>query len=195
MKLKLVLFLFTISSYCLQAQKAFLITENSWTGIKTSTDILGLIKIFGPTNIKDERICGAECVDSVDVTKVYPGATKEIIVYWADSLYHKKISMLVADDPHSPYKTQKGIGVGTTLGQLLRLNGKKITFGGFGWDYGGGIMSFHNGALAGSKILFLLDISAGGPEGLMGERELNTDMALVKKYLSKIKVVEMTLSF
>ena len=190
----LVLFILTAK---VNAQKtnATFITETSWAGITKSTNIDGLKNIFGEANIKDERICGAECVDSVDVTKIYPDTKKEIIIYWADSLYHKKIGMIVCNNEQSVCQTKNGIKIGSTLAQLLKLNGKKISFGGFGWDYGGGITSFNNGHLAKSNITYLLDITGDAPNALLGERQLNTDMALVKKYLSKIKVVQITLAF
>lgn len=181
-----------------QAQKSNskLITETSWSGITKSTNYSGLIKIFGTSNIKDERICGAECVDSVDVTMVFPGSAKEIIVYWADSLYHKRIGFLVSDNEKSPYQTVKGVRIGSTLSQLLKLNGKKISFGGFGWDYGGGIMSFNKGSLDKSKFVYLLDYTGQEPEdALEGERSLDTNMPVVKKHLSQIKVVQITLVF
>lgn len=28
--------------------------------------------IYGVANVKDERICGPECADSIDVTRIYP---------------------------------------------------------------------------------------------------------------------------
>jgi len=48
-----------------------LITDTSWGLINKRTDIEGLKKIFGADNIKDERVCGPECADSIDVTLLY----------------------------------------------------------------------------------------------------------------------------
>jgi hypothetical protein len=172
-----------------------LITDSSWGIIDRLAGIETLKKIFGDANVKDERICGPECVDSVDVTKIYSEKDKEIIIYWQDSAYHKKIGFLENYQQNSPYHTSAGIKMGSTLIDLLKLNGNKITFSGFGWDYGGFIQSFNKGALERSNINYHLDIKSEGDISLSGDTELNTDMPEVKKMLGKIAVSYISLSF
>jgi hypothetical protein len=46
------------------------------------------------------------------------------------------------------WHTAGGIGFGTTLKELERRNGKPFEMTGFGWDYGGNIVSFKGGRLA-----------------------------------------------
>ena len=146
--------------------------------------------------MKDERICGAECVDSVDVTIIYPDSPREITVYWNDSAYHKEIGMLQSERGDSPYHTASGLHIGSTLEELQKLNGKKISFSGFGWDYGGGIGSFNGGALENSSLGIQLDIKEHpGAEQLYGDRSLDTDMKLVRDNLGKIVISAFILSF
>lgn len=47
----------------------------------------------------------------------------------------------------SSWHTAEGIRIGTTLDELVELNGKPIQFSGFGWDYGGAVLSFNQGKL------------------------------------------------
>ncbi|MEO7922856.1 MAG: hypothetical protein ABIR30_04210 [Chitinophagaceae bacterium] len=172
-----------------------LVTDSSWGAVTASTDFTGLQTIYGRSNVTDERICGPECVDSLDVTVIYTGTPKEIIVYWKDSAYHKSIGTLRAGGSGAPYHTSTGLKIGSTLQDLLKQNGQKINFSGFGWDYGGYIQSFNSGSLDKSPILFRLDLMEGDTNELLGDTELNTDMPAVKKVLDKIQVYQLSLSF
>lgn len=172
-----------------------LVTDSSWGPVTSSAAYRDLQTFFGAENVKDERICGPECIDSLNVTKVYAGTPKEIIVHWKDSAYHKQIGMLQSYQEGHPYHTSNGLKWGSPMNDLLRLNGKKITFAGFGWDYGGNIISFNGGLLDSSGVHFRLDIKQTDDNSLMGDSEFDTDMPVAKKALDKIFIYELTLSF
>ena len=172
-----------------------LITDSSWGLITKSTDFAGLQAIFGAANVKDERICGPECADSIDVTKIYPEKNNEFIVYWKDSLYHKSIAFIETYLPDGPYHTDKGLKINSTFEELLKINGKKIIFSGFDWDYGGSIQDYGMGTLQNSPIGYRLAIDEDGGTELSGDSEFNTEMPEVKKNLTKIKISTMSLSF
>ena len=172
-----------------------LLTDSSWGLITKSTDFAGLQAIYGASNVKDERICGPECADSIDVTKIYPEKNNEFIVYWRDSLYHKSISFIETYLPDGPYHTDKGLKIGSTFEELLKINGKQIIFSGFDWDYGGSIQDYGMGTLQNSPLGFRLAMDEGGGTELSGDSEFNTEMPEVKKNLTKIKISVLTLSF
>lgn len=174
-----------------------LLSDSAWGWVNPSHTIDSLKMIFGDSLVKDERICGAECADSVDVTIIYPNSNNEFIIYWDDSAYHKKIVFIRTYNAKSPYHTSRGIKMGTTLKEILDLNGKPISFSGLGWDYGGGIGSFNGGALMGSNVRFTLDITdnPSGDNSIYGDVELNTEMPAVKRLVDKIHVSELFLPF
>lgn len=172
-----------------------LVTDSSWGLITATTDFAGLQTIYGTANVKDQRICGPECIDSLDVTIIYPESSKEIIVHWKDSAYHKLPGMLQSYQQGSPYHTASGLKQGSTMKDLLNQNGQKISFAGFGWDYGGYIHSYNKGKLDALKVSFRLDLSENVDDGLFGDVELDTDMPHVKKALDKIVVYEISLGF
>jgi hypothetical protein len=107
---------------------------------------------------------------------------------------HKKIASLEAYQENSPYHTVDGLMRGSTLEELLQLNGKKISFSGFGWDYGGYIQSYNAGAFENSKVHFRLEIADEG-SSLLGDVSFDTDMPEVKKVLNKIRIWQLLLSF
>ena len=172
-----------------------LITDSSWGLITKSTDFAGLQSIYGEANVKNERICGPECADSIDVTKIYPEKNNEFIVYWKDSLYHKSVAFIETYLPDGPYHTDKGLKIGSTFEELLKINGKKIIFSGFDWDYGGSIQDYGMGTLQNSPVSFRLEMTGDGGTELSGDSEFNTEMPEVKKNMAKIKISTLTLSF
>lgn len=174
---------------------ASLITDSSWGAIKKNTDFAGLQSIYGAANVKDERICGPECADSIDVTTIYPEKNNQFTVYWKQNAYHKEIDFLEADMPESPYHISNGLKIGSSLEDLLKINGKQIIFSGFDWDYGGFIQDYGMGALQNSPFVFRLQMIGDGGSELSGDSEFNTEMPEVKKNISKIKISTITLSF
>ena len=172
-----------------------LITDSSWGFITKNTRFADLQKIAGGDNVKDERICGAECLDSIDVTRVYPGTANEIIVYWKDSLYHQSIAFIETYNPGSSYHTTSGLHIGSSLNDLLKINGQKISFYGFDWDYGGNIQSYHGGTLDKSPVNFSLDLAENANHELLGDSDFDTKMPAVKKWLDKITISRISLSF
>lgn len=172
------------------------ITDSAWGSVTKNTNYEDLRSIYGEKNVKDERICGPECIDSLDVTQVYPGTNKAFTVYWKEKQYHQKIEMIECYTEEAPYRTASDIGIGTSLQYLLELNGKKITFYGFGWDYGGAIASYNGGKLEKSKLHCRLDMVYDSTiNSIMGDAEFNTDMPEVKNHIGKIFVDRIVLSF
>ena len=136
-----------------------LVTDTSWGVITISTDFDGLKKVFGEASVVDERICGPECVDSIDVTKVYKKTNKEFVIHWEENAYHKKITMIETYATASPFHTPEGLKIGSSMQDIVNINGKPINFMGFGWDYGGGISNYNQGKLDSSNVHFRLDLT------------------------------------
>ena len=58
-------------------------------------------------------------------------------------------------DVTGDWKSAEGVIIGTTYEELNRLNGKEISFYGFGWDYSGAVM-WNNGELENSGLRVFL---------------------------------------
>ena len=175
---------------------SLLITDSSWGLIRQDMNYSDLKMIYGESNLKDERICGPECVDSVDVTKLFPGTFNEAIIYWKDKAWHKTISMIVCYQEGAQYHTDKGLKIKSGIIELLQLNGKKISFMGFGWDYGGTITSYNEGTLEKTALHYEIDLAGTPAEDEMsvfGDTYLDTDMPVVKKILPDIYIHKFTL--
>ena len=173
---------------------SLLITENSWGLVHKDADFEALRSLFGASDVVDSTILGPEGIDTLQVTYVFPGKSKEMIISWKDSLYHKRIGFIETYQPEAPYRTETGLRVGSTFKQLLDANGKPINFSGFGWDYGGHIISYNKGKLDSSHIVFRLTSEASLPDELYGDTELNTSLQAVQQNLEKIIIYSITLN-
>lgn len=172
-----------------------LVSATAFDKVTRTNNFAGLQKLYGKKNVKDDIDPGPEGGDSIRVTIVYPGSAREFTVFWNEKQYHKKIAIVECYMPHSPYYTTDSLKIGSTLKKLLAVNGKRISFSGMGWDYGGSISSFGKGKLERSPMQFQLAGKDGVTDKLMGDIQLNTDMPLVKKNLDKLYISKITLVF
>jgi hypothetical protein len=73
-------------------------------------------------------------------------------------------------------ETKDGLYLGMSLRELKEWNGDDFKFMGFGWDYGGTIMSEEGSKLNKSPVKIQLDLQDyEGGEFAMGDVELSTD--------------------
>ncbi len=176
-----------------QADPRFKVTTNSFGLIKITDNYDGIVAKYGVENVSEGEVYHPEAETPEQVTFIFKGQAKEIIVHWGEN--HKAISSIEAVQKDSPYKDFYGIGYGTTMKELETINISSISFVGFLWDMAGSITSFNMGDLDHRVSTHLKNIhynitinDSNPPAELTGDVTLNTDDELVKKYLDKIYV-------
>lgn len=112
------------------------------------TTLQDLQRRFGTGNVKVEEIPGAEGESFRGVVLFPDDPSLRATVYFQDERSLLGLAMVSIDEDRSQWKLAPGIGIGTSLSELRRINGRPITFSGFGWDYGGTIIDWHGGELA-----------------------------------------------
>ena len=103
---------------------------------------------FGAGNVTVEDIPGAEGESFRGVVLFANDPTRRATVYFQDPQNLLGLAMVSIDEDHSEWKLASGVGIGTSLAELRRINGKPFSFSGFDWDYGGTIIDWHGGKLA-----------------------------------------------
>lgn len=146
-----------------------------------------LKEIFGAENVSQDTIWGAEGEISMG-TYLFNNTDEKVCISWEDN--EKRINLTNASidinwtedygyNPNTKWKTKQGFTIGTPLNELVKYNGKVISFFGFGWDYSGMVTSFNGGKLEKEPIGFQLGVTLGDESGynsteLFGDMELSS---------------------
>jgi hypothetical protein len=165
---------------------------------------------FGEKNVAFKSVPGPEGME-MNATVVFPDdPARRVTVMWNDEakrsgLANASIQVDWQSDPdgENPWKTEilwqtdTGIKIGTDIETLEKLNGKPFKLGGFGWDYGGYIQDWNGGALENKPGCFvsvrMMQSASDAPESVLGEVDLTSDMADVRK--AKPKVTEISIGY
>lgn len=114
----------------------------------SDTTLQDLQRRFGSGNVKTEEIPGAEGESFRGIVLFPADPNRRATVYFQDQQNLLGLAMVSIDEDHSQWKLASGVGIGTSLSEVRRLNGRPFTFSGFDWDYGGTIVDWHGGKLA-----------------------------------------------
>ena len=100
---------------------------------------------------------GAEKVKSASVyvgegqyepgTVLFPGSRSSIRIIWKDAKGQRNPDSIRAGARNTTLTSYFGIGLGTDLQAVEKINGKPFTLHGFGWDYSGTVASWDGGEL------------------------------------------------
>jgi hypothetical protein len=178
----------------------YMVTEQSFGLVPLDATYETILRTFGKEKVTDEKMYRAPDSDETVIkTVINKDKIDEIIIQWDDSLFHKKIISIEAYRENHPYKTSNGVHYGTTLAELVTINGAKISFTGFGWDFGGLLTNFHGGKLTYKEgkpnITYDVDIRLTQQyDEIMGDQTIDTEMPKAKKFLENIIVTKLNLS-
>lgn len=110
-----------------------------------------LRQTFGAANVQIGEVPGAEGETSRGVILFSDDATRRAYLYFQDADKLHGLLQVRVFEPESQWHMDDGIKIGTTLADLVKRNGKPITFSGFGWDYGGAVQDLHGGTLTAQR--------------------------------------------
>jgi hypothetical protein len=120
--------------------------------ITSASTLASLRAQFGAANVREQAILGAEGNESPGAI-IYPDTpTRRLAIVWGQGESAGRPADLEVCYKQEPggaceWKTAQGITLGTSLVQLERLNGHLFHIAGFGWDYGGVVLSWDGGRL------------------------------------------------
>ncbi|MAM18541.1 MAG: hypothetical protein ABGW91_13745 [Christiangramia sp.] len=136
---KLILLLFVGLVACNSAKKA---TSNP--NAKFTVENLGSLNAmeisqrYADANIEEGSEMYEEGTVERAYTILYPGTEDELHITWEDRGKSKIHDIRFSGN--GQWKSDTGIDIGTTYTELTKMNGKDISFYGFGWDYSGAVL-------------------------------------------------------
>ncbi len=112
--------------------------------VTAGSTLVQLRRVYGKRNVREKKVHVGEG-QYVPGLVLFPGTRAEVEFRFAEGA--RRISLAVITRPKSPWKTAKGIGIGTTGARIERLNGKPFQLYGFEWDYSGRLAGWNGGTL------------------------------------------------
>lgn len=105
--------------------------------------------------IKDDLPLGEG--EFVKGTVVYPNSNNEVLIYWQNEDF-ENIRQIVISKPGSDWHVGGSIHIGTSIEEVMKVNGRPFEMAGFDWDYGGTSLNWQGGNLH-SSITLVFDYS------------------------------------
>jgi len=106
-----------------------------------------LTKVFGESNVLTDDIEIGEG-ETEEGTVLFGGLPEDRLeILWTDPKRQQLPRMVIVRASKSRWKARTGLTIGITLQTLERLNRRPFRLTGFGWDYGGTVMSWSEGSL------------------------------------------------
>ena len=126
--------------------------------VAPTTSHADLVRVFGAGNVHQSRVhCAEGSCDEPGTTVVVPGCPDTLEVFWEDTVALSRPSIVTAavslgqygDSIRGCWRTQEGLGVGTTLQELEGFNAAPFQVAPLGeWDYAGYVGPWLGGRLA-----------------------------------------------
>lgn len=121
-----------------------------------SFDFERLAKTFGEENIVEKINVSSAERNTFHVVVLFPDSPKQVEIVLLDSTKHAQVKAVIIG-AESTWTTRAGVAPGMRLRDLQALNGKPFLFHGGGWDEGGYVTNWKEGALQGKISSCRLD--------------------------------------
>lgn len=171
-----------------------------------------LVAVFGKENVEYKSVPGAEGMET-NATVIYPNdPARMLTVHWWDEDQRARPAAIsvqadFAADPEGMdmwktdvlWRTPEGLRIGSDIAAAEAINGKPFKLSGFGWDYGGFVISWEGGALdaeARGGCGMLVRYAPSGtdiPDGAYGDTELMSNSPEVTG--ARPRVTEFSISY
>ncbi len=162
--------------------------------IKLSDNMAGLIKKAGQDSIIADSLFLEGSFEGI-VSKLWKNTPYEITVRWNEREAPYRTIRFLEIREGSVYHFSNGIGIGTSLEEVVRLNEAPVSFYGFAWDYGGTFTGFNEGKLA-REIpcfdgVFTLPIkgSIAVNTEIVGDKKIRSDNPALEGFDIKLSVI------
>jgi hypothetical protein len=162
-----------------------------------------LVRVYGRNNVRRKNISLGEG-EYEPGTVIFPDEPdRSAEILWKDETNRRNPERVRLSGTESLWKTAEGVGLGTTLRELERLNGRRFILAGFGWDYAGTVYSWRGGRLektfrAGKTFLRLTDqtknkVTWREARSVLGDHEYQSNHPVMRKI--NPRVYEIVLEF
>ena len=163
--------------------------------ITSSTTKSALNKLYDKENIREYVIFSYEGIDIKGTEVIFDNTADNITIEWNDGNLTPKIIRI--ENPNSNWKTKEGVGIGSTIKEVEKANGKPFTIYGYEIDkyLAGTVKNWNSGNLQGLNLQFKITKEIPGEVymKMMGDRGILSNNPLLEK--AGLQVENITVEF
>ena len=173
-----------------------IIIPNERVGLITSsTTKSALNKLYDKGNIREYVVFSYEGFDIKGTEVIFDNTADNITIEWNDGNLTPKIIRI--KNPNSNWKTKEGVGIGSTIKEVEKANGKPFTIYGYEIDayLAGTVKNWNSGNLQGLNLQFKITKEIPGEVymKIMGDRGILSNNPLLEK--AGLQVENITVGF
>ena len=163
--------------------------------ITSSTTKSALNKLYDKENIRETVIFSYEGNDIKGTEVIFDNTADNITIEWNDGNLTPKIIRI--ENLNSNWKTKEGVGIGSTIKEVEKANGKPFTIYGYEIDkyLAGTVKNWNSGNLQGLNLQFKItkEIPVEVYMEIMGDRGILSNNPLLEK--AGLQVENITVEF
>lgn len=163
--------------------------------ITSSTTKSALNKLYDKENIRETVIFSYEGNDIKGTEVIFDNTADNITIEWNDGNLTPKIIRI--ENLNSNWKTKEGVGIGSTIKEVEKANGKPFTIYGYEIDayLAGTVKNWNSGNLQGLNLQFKItkEIPVEVYMEMMGDRGILSNNPLLEK--AGLQVENITVEF
>lgn len=122
---------------------------------------------FPEANLEEGVDMFEEGTEERAFTILYPNTENELLITWENE--KRENVHAIKYTSKGKWNSATGVQIGTTLEELNKMNGKPVSFYGFGWDYSGAV-DWNGGKLANSGLAVFLKSDQQVPNKFNGDK-------------------------
>lgn len=163
--------------------------------ITSSTTKSALNKLYDKENIRETVIFSYEGIDIKGTEVIFDNTADNITIEWNDGNLTPKIIRI--ENLNSNWKTKEGVGIGSTIKEVEKANGKPFTIYGYEIDayLAGTVKNWNSGNLQGLNLQFKItkEIPVEVYMEMIGDRGILSNNPLLEK--AGLQVENITVGF
>lgn len=143
---KLCIAILVCSSITLAAETKHFVPFDCGEVFNVDTTFATLVETFGSENVVNARIHWGEG-SYYEGTLIFPNTRDQVEVFWNDESTRSSPLLIRTRGKQNAWLSPEGFALGVDLHTVERMNRFPFRLMGFGWDYGGAVISWGKGDL------------------------------------------------
>jgi|GEM_PF-1789880 len=167
----------------------FLIIPNERVGnVNANATHASLVQNLSEEQVIREKLPLGEG-EFVNGTVVFPNSNNELQIFWQNEDF-ENIRQITISKPGSDWHVHGGIHIGTSIEEVMKINGRPFEMTGFQWDYAGTTLNWQGGNLHSSiKLVFDYTGEISIYPFLIGDKVVSSDNSSLLKLQPRVRKI------